>query len=65
MSVFDPHNLRTLRPWLLEHVCPFWLQRVTDPAGGFAEEIDALGSPIGRARRTTLVQARLTYVFNT
>ena len=48
MSVFDPHNLRTLRPWLLEHVCPFWLQRITDPAGGFAEEIDSLGSPIGR-----------------
>ena len=64
MSVFDPHNLSTLRPWLLEHVCPFWLQRVTDPAGGFAEEIDALGSPIGRSRRTTLVQARLTYVFS-
>ena len=64
MSVFDPHNLRTLRPWLLEHVCPFWLQRITDPAGGFAEEIDALGSPIGRSRRTTLVQARLTYVFS-
>ncbi len=64
MSVFDPHNLRTLRPWLLEHVCPFWLQRITDPAGGFAEEIDSLGSPIGRSRRTTLVQARLTYVFS-
>ena len=64
MAVFDPHNLRTLRPWLLEHVCSFWLQRITDPAGGFAEEIDALGSPIGRSRRTTLVQARLTYVFS-
>jgi uncharacterized protein (TIGR02186 family) len=58
MSVFDPHNLRTLRPWLLEHVCPFWLQRITDPAGGFAEEIDALGSPIGRSRRTTLVREK-------
>ena len=64
MPLYDPSNLRTLRPWLLEHVCPFWLQRITDPAGGFAEEIDALGSPIGRSRRTTLVQARLTYVFS-
>ncbi len=64
MAELDPHNLRTLRPWLLEHVCPFWLQRINDPAGGFAEEIDTLGSPIGRSRRTTLVQARLTYVFS-
>jgi mannose/cellobiose epimerase-like protein (N-acyl-D-glucosamine 2-epimerase family) len=64
MPLYDSRNLRTLRPWLLEHVCPFWLQRVTDPAGGFAEEIDSLGSPIGRSRRTTLVQARLTYVFS-
>jgi mannose/cellobiose epimerase-like protein (N-acyl-D-glucosamine 2-epimerase family) len=64
MPLYDPKDLRTLRPWLLEHVCPFWLQRITDPAGGFAEEIDALGSPIGRSRRTTLVQARLTYVFS-
>ena len=64
MPLYDPKDLRTLRPWLLEHVCPFWLQRITDPAGGFAEEIDSLGSPIGRSRRTTLVQARLTYVFS-
>jgi mannose/cellobiose epimerase-like protein (N-acyl-D-glucosamine 2-epimerase family) len=61
---FDPADLRTLRPWLLEHVCPFWLQRVTDPAGGFFEELDALGSPVARGRRTTLVQARLSYVFS-
>lgn len=64
MSLYDPNDMRTLRPWLLAHVCPFWLKRISDPAGGFIEELDALGSPIGRARRTTLVQARLTYVFS-
>jgi len=64
MRLFDPADLATLRPWLLEHVCPFWLERVRDPAGGFLEELDSLGSPIARARRTTLVQARLTYVFS-
>ena len=42
MHLFDPGDLTTLRPWLLDHVCPFWLQRVTDPAGGFFEELDAL-----------------------
>jgi mannose/cellobiose epimerase-like protein (N-acyl-D-glucosamine 2-epimerase family) len=61
----DPDNLAaTLRPWLLEHVCPFWLERITDPDGGFFEELDPLGSPIARPRRTSLVQARLVYVFS-
>jgi mannose/cellobiose epimerase-like protein (N-acyl-D-glucosamine 2-epimerase family) len=64
VRVFDPADFSTLRPWLLDHVCPFWLKRVLDPAGGFIEEIDALGSPVARPRRTTLVQARLTYVFS-
>jgi mannose/cellobiose epimerase-like protein (N-acyl-D-glucosamine 2-epimerase family) len=61
----DLDNLAaTLRPWLLEHVCPFWLERITDPDGGFFEELDPLGSPIARPRRTSLVQARLVYVFS-
>ena len=64
MPLFDPADLTTLRPWLIGHVVPFWLERVRDPAGGFLEELDSLGSPIARARRTTLVQARLTYVFS-
>ena len=62
--LFDPNDFRTLRPWLLEHVCHAWLARVHDPAGGFCETIDALGAPIANQRRTTLVQARLTYVFS-
>jgi len=64
MQLFDPGDLATLRPWLLDRVCPFWLQRIIDPAGGFFEELDAIGSPISRPRRTTLVQARLTYVWS-
>jgi mannose/cellobiose epimerase-like protein (N-acyl-D-glucosamine 2-epimerase family) len=64
MPLFDSANLATLRPWLIEHVCRFWLARLHDPAGGFFESLDALGAPIGSQRRTTLVQARLTYVFS-
>ena len=64
MSLFDPNDPRTLRPWLLEHVCPFWLARISDPAGGFLEELDALGAPVAGPRRNTLSQARLTYVFS-
>ena len=56
--------LRTLRPWLIDHVCRFWLARIHDPAGGFFENLDALGAPVATPRRTTLVQARLTYVFS-
>ena len=64
MRLFDPGDVATLRPWLLDHVCPFWLERIIDPAGGFFEELDSLGSAVTRPRRTTLVQARLTYVFS-
>ena len=64
MQTFDPGDPATLRPWLIDHVCPFWLARLHDPAGGFFESLDALGRPIADQRRTTLVQARLTYVFS-
>jgi len=63
--MFDSANLeRTLRPWLIGHLCPFWLTRVSDPAGGFFEELDAIGAPLARPRRNLLTQARLTYVFS-
>ena len=64
MPMFDSENLATLRPWLIDHVCRFWLERMHDPAGGFFENIDALGAPVSNQRRNTLVQARLTYVFS-
>ena len=64
MQLFDPNDPRTLRPWLVGHLCPFWLARIKDPAGGFLEELDALGAPVASTRRTTLSQARLTYVFS-
>ena len=64
IRIFDPDNPATLRPWLIDHVCRFWLARIHDPAGGFFENLDALGAPVAGQRRTTLVQARLTYVFS-
>ena len=64
MSLFDPNDPRTLRPWLIGHLCPFWLACIKDPAGGFLEELDALGVPVASLRRNTLSQARLTYVFS-
>jgi len=64
MPMFDPDNVATLRPWLIEHVCRFWLARIHDPAGGFFENLDTLGSPVPNQRRTALAQARLTYVFS-
>jgi mannose/cellobiose epimerase-like protein (N-acyl-D-glucosamine 2-epimerase family) len=63
MTMFDPADLATLRPWLLGHVLPFWLARIEDPHG-FQETIDAKGEPVRTARRHVLVQARLTYVFS-
>jgi mannose/cellobiose epimerase-like protein (N-acyl-D-glucosamine 2-epimerase family) len=64
MLLFDPDDPATLRPWLIDHVCRFWLARTHDPAGGFFENLDALGSAVANQRRSTLVQARLTYVFS-
>src|SRR5436190_15661378 len=64
MPMLDPDNPATLQPWLIDHVCRFWLARILDPAGGFFESLDALGAPVESHRRTTLVQARLTYVFS-
>jgi mannose/cellobiose epimerase-like protein (N-acyl-D-glucosamine 2-epimerase family) len=64
MQLFDSSDPRTLRPWLLDHVCPWWLQRISDPAGGFFEAVDALGVAVTGPRRNLLSQARLTYVFS-
>jgi mannose/cellobiose epimerase-like protein (N-acyl-D-glucosamine 2-epimerase family) len=64
MQIFDPDNPATLRPWLIDHVCRFWLTRIHDPAGGFFENLDTLGAPVANQRRATLGQARLTYVFS-
>ena len=58
---FDLDDPRTLRPWLIEHVYPFWLARIRDPAGDVLEVLDA---PVVSPRRNTLSQARLTYVFS-
>jgi mannose/cellobiose epimerase-like protein (N-acyl-D-glucosamine 2-epimerase family) len=63
MTLFDPADLATLRPWLLQHVVPFWLSRIRTPHG-FEELLTAEGTPVVTTRRHLLVQARLTYVFS-
>src|SRR5262245_26540888 len=64
MQFFDSNDPRTLRPWLIGHVCPFFLARILDPAGGFFEVLDPIGAPVPSPRRNILSQARLTYVFS-
>ena len=54
----------SLRRWLLDEVCPFWSERIVDPAGGYFEGLNADGRPVRDMLRTVLVQARLTYVFS-
>ena len=49
----DPQHAAALA---LGHVCPFWLARITDPAGGFLEKLDALGAPVASQRRNTLAR---------
>jgi mannose/cellobiose epimerase-like protein (N-acyl-D-glucosamine 2-epimerase family) len=56
--------LSTVRPWLLDHVCPYWLQRLEQARNGFFEGMLAGGEPQRGPVRTTLVQARLTYTFS-
>jgi mannose/cellobiose epimerase-like protein (N-acyl-D-glucosamine 2-epimerase family) len=60
----DAATAAALRRWLLEHVAPFWAARVTDPAGGFYEALDADSAALPGPRRSILNQARLTYVFS-
>ena len=50
------------RDWLLQHVCPFWFERLLDPTGGFYEALDAGSKPVQSPERTILNQSRLTYV---
>ena len=52
----------SLRNWLLNEVCPFWFDRLLDPAGGFYEGLDAASQAVRSTERTILNQARLTYV---
>lgn len=54
-----------LSDWLTQTLLPGWLARVHDPARpGFIEMLDADGTPSASDLRTTLVTARLIYVFS-
>jgi mannose/cellobiose epimerase-like protein (N-acyl-D-glucosamine 2-epimerase family) len=54
-----------LSDWLTRVLLPAWLKRVHDPAvPGFIETMHADGRPCQDGRRSTLVTARLTYVFS-
>ena len=50
--------------WLLHTVMPWWRDHVVDAGGGYFEGLDANGAVVTGARRTTLAQARLVYVFS-
>lgn len=50
--------------WLLDHVCPFWMDAIVAESGGFYEGLDAHGDALQGNERSVLNQARLTYVFS-
>ncbi|CAN7468715.1 AGE family epimerase/isomerase [Bosea sp. LjRoot9] len=55
----------TLSGWLRETLLPGWLARVYDPTRpGFVEMLEPGGAASGSDIRSTLVTARLTYVFS-
>ncbi len=54
-----------LRSWLTGFLLPGWIERAFDPARpGFVEYLGPDGKPEASELRTTLVTARLTYVFS-
>jgi mannose/cellobiose epimerase-like protein (N-acyl-D-glucosamine 2-epimerase family) len=58
----DPDDLKA---WLTGTLLPGWIERAFDPARpGFVEYLGPDGTPEASDQRTTLVTARLTYVFS-
>lgn len=55
---------QSIRQWTLEHVCPYWCERIVDPRGGYFESLNERGEAEVSSARTVLNQARLTYVFS-
>jgi len=51
-------------PWLHDVVTPWWREHIVDRRGGYFEALAADGTVNTDSRRTTLTQARLTYVFS-
>lgn len=56
-----PHSIRQ---WALEHVCPYWCERIVDLHGGYFEALDERGEAVRSPAKTALNQSRLTYVFS-
>ena len=50
------------RHWLFEEALPLWAERGLDPAGGFHDQLDDDGRPVGAPKRAR-VQARQVMVF--
>ena len=55
---------QSIRQWTLDHVCPYWCERIVDPLGGYFESLNERGEAEISPARTVLNQARLTYVFS-
>lgn len=62
MQDMELPGVQALRSWLLQHVCPFWFDRVLEPTGGFHEALDGQSRVVRSDERSILNQARLTYV---
>ena len=45
-------------------ILPFWMDRMTDPAGGFRGRIDGHGNPVDSAEKGAILNARILWTFS-
>lgn len=49
---------------LERNILPFWMDRMTDPAGGFRGRIDGQGNPVDSAEKGAILNARILWTFS-
>ncbi|MCR5132893.1 MAG: AGE family epimerase/isomerase [Bacteroidales bacterium] len=45
-------------------ILPFWMDRMTDPAGGFRGRIDGHGNPVNGAEKGAILNSRILWTFS-
>ena len=49
---------------LERNILPFWMDRMTDPAGGFRGRIDGHGNPVNGAEKGAILNSRILWTFS-